>query len=110
MGFGNFENPLNGLKEMYRVLRPGGITVILEFSQPGHFPFRQLYFFYFKNVLPFVGKIISKNKDAYTYLPESVSYFPYGEKFTAMLQEAGFKQTTWKALTFGICTIYTGRK
>jgi demethylmenaquinone methyltransferase/2-methoxy-6-polyprenyl-1,4-benzoquinol methylase len=109
-GVRNFENLRKGLSEIYRVTRPGGLVVILEFSQPLSFPFKQLYFFYFKNVLPLVGRMVSKNKDAYTYLPESVSQFPFGKEFAGILSETGFKGATWEALTFGICTIYTARK
>lgn len=109
-GVRNFENLRKGLKEIYRVIKPGGILVVLEFSQPEKFPFKQIYNFYFHNVLPLVGKLVSKDNRAYTYLPESVNAFPYGKSFTAILQETGFKDTKWQALTFGICSIYTGRK
>lgn len=109
-GVRNFENLRKGLKEIYRVIRPGGILVVLEFSQPEKFPFKQIYNFYFHNVLPLVGKMVSKDNRAYTYLPESVNAFPYGKNFTNILQETGFKDTKWQALTFGICSIYTGRK
>ncbi|RYD76451.1 MAG: bifunctional demethylmenaquinone methyltransferase/2-methoxy-6-polyprenyl-1,4-benzoquinol methylase, partial [Sphingobacteriales bacterium] len=93
-----------------RVLKPGGTLVVLEFSQPTKFPFSQLYQFYFKNVLPLVGRLVSKNTTAYTYLPASVSAFPYGKNFETILQKIGFIETQWKELTFGIATIYWGRK
>ena len=83
VGFGvrNFENLEQGLREIYRVLRPGGTFVVLEFSKPVTFPVKQLYNFYFNNILPFFGKLVSKDNSAYTYLPESVKSFPDGENF-----------------------------
>ena len=109
-GVRNFENLDKGLKEMFRVLKPEGLAVILEFSKPYSFPFKQLYNLYFKNILPFIGKIYSSDKEAYSYLPESVEAFPHGEYFSSHLQKAGFRQTITKSLTFGIASIYTGRK
>ena len=109
-GVRNFEHLNKGLSEMHRVLKPGGLTLILEFSQPRFFPFKQIYFFYFRTVLPLVGRLVSGHSKAYTYLPESVSSLPFGNDFAAIMDETGFKEITWKALTFGICTIYTGRK
>lgn len=109
-GVRNFENLEKGLSEMLRVLRPGGKVVVLEFSKPKSFPFKQLYNFYFKNILPTVGKTISKDNAAYTYLPESVKSFPDGKYFTGILDKIGFKNTECKPLTFGISSIYTGIK
>jgi demethylmenaquinone methyltransferase/2-methoxy-6-polyprenyl-1,4-benzoquinol methylase len=109
-GVRNFENLEKGLAEMHRVLRPGGKVVVLEFSKPKSFPFKQLYNFYFKNILPLVGKTISKDSSAYTYLPESVKSFPDGDKFTNILDTLGYKETKCKALTLGISSIYTGIK
>ncbi|SMG53211.1 demethylmenaquinone methyltransferase / 2-methoxy-6-polyprenyl-1,4-benzoquinol methylase [Marivirga sericea] len=109
-GVRNFENLEKGLAEMYRVLRPGGKVVVLEFSKPKSFPFKQLYNFYFKNILPTLGKTISKDNAAYTYLPESVKSFPDGKEFTSKLDILGFKDTVCKPLTFGISSIYTGIK
>ncbi len=109
-GVRNFENLEKGLKDMFRVLKPGGTVVIVEFSQPTRFPFKQLYNFYFKNILPLIGKIISKDNAAYTYLPESVQAFPYGEKFLAILDKLGYKNTKCKPLTFGISSIYMAEK
>ena len=109
-GVRNFENLEKGLAEMYRVLRPGGKVVVLEFSKPKSFPFKQLYNFYFKNILPTLGKTISKDNAAYTYLPESVKSFPDGKDFTTKLDTLGFKDTVCKPLTFGISSIYTGIK
>ncbi|WKV12695.1 bifunctional demethylmenaquinone methyltransferase/2-methoxy-6-polyprenyl-1,4-benzoquinol methylase UbiE [Marivirga harenae] len=109
-GVRNFENLEKGLAEMFRVLRPGGKVVVLEFSKPKSFPFKQLYNFYFKNILPTLGKTISKDNAAYTYLPESVKSFPDGKDFTSILDKLSFKNTECKPLTFGISSIYTGIK
>lgn len=109
-GVRNFENLEKGLQDIYRVLKPGGKAVILEFSQPRSFPFKQFYTFYSFTLLPYIGKLFSKDANAYTYLPESVAAFPDGEKFTAIMQSAGFAETKAAALTFGISTIYTGIK
>ena len=109
-GVRNYENLLKGLKEMHRVLRPGGKVVILEFSKPSAFPVKNLYNFYFKNILPNIGKKVSKNDEAYTYLPESVQQFPEGRDFMKVMKEAGFTQISQERLTFGIATLYTGLK
>lgn len=109
-GVRNFENLKKGLKEMNRVLKPGGHLLVLEFSQPQKFPFKQLYNFYFKNILPTVGKLISKDPRAYTYLPESVQAFPHGEAFMKIMQECGYKAGERIPLTFGIASIYEGLK
>lgn len=107
-GFGvrNFENLQKGLQEIHRVLKPGGIAVILEFSMPTKFPIKQFYLFYFRFILPFIGKLLSKDTSAYTYLPDSVSAFPYGNAFVAETQKAGFTHTKYKTLSFGITTLY----
>lgn len=109
-GVRNFENLEKGLADMYRVLKPGGKTVILEFSKPKSFPFKQLYNFYFKWILPKIGKTISKDQAAYTYLPESVREFPDGQNFLEILDKIGFKNTQCKPLTLGISSIYIGTK
>lgn len=111
-GFGvrNFENTAAGIGEMFRVLRPGGTVVILEFSRPRKAPFRQLYNFYFTRVLPGIGRLISGDQAAYTYLPGSVGHFPDGEDFLAILRTAGFTEAQARPLTLGIATIYSGRK
>ena len=109
-GVRNFENLEKGLEDMLRVLRPGGKVVILEFSKPKVFPLKQIYGLYFKAVLPLIGKIISKDNSAYTYLPESVQQFPDGRKFLDILEKLGYKNAQCKSLTFGISSIYTGIK
>ena len=109
-GVRNFENLENGLASMQRVLKKGGKVVILEFSKPTSFPFKQIYNFYFKSILPIIGNVISKDNAAYTYLPESVQAFPQGSKFLDILNKTGFNQTECIPLTFGICSIYTGKK
>lgn len=112
VGFGvrNFENLDKGLSEMARVLKPGGKAAILEFSKPRRFPVKQLYFFYFRNLMPFVGKMISKDKSAYTYLPESVMVFPEGETFRSIVLANGFSKCSVYPLTGGIASIYLAEK
>lgn len=109
-GVRNFEDLEAGLKDIQRVLKKNGSAVILEFSKPTAFPFKQVYSFYFKNILPLLGKVISKDQSAYTYLPESVNEFPYGKKFTDILTKLDFKTTRCIPLTFGIASIYTAKK
>lgn len=111
-GFGvrNFENLNQGLCEICRVLKPGGQVAILEFSQPERFPFKQVYNFYFNNILPLIGKAFSKDHSAYTYLPESVQEFPYGENFLEIMRTCGFTELTQYKLTFGVASLYVGKK
>lgn len=109
-GVRNFENLGKGLLEMYRVTRPGGKVVILEFSKPTLFPFRQLYNFYFRNFLPVIGRVTSKDPKAYRYLYESVQAFPDGKDFVNVLEKTGFQSATYKPLTLGICTLYLAEK
>lgn len=109
-GVRNFENLEKGLLEMHRVLRPGGKLAVLEFSKPKKFPIKQLFNFYFKNVLPTLGKMVSKDNRAYTYLPESVQVFPEGQTFMKILEQLNFNSTTCEALTFGIASLYTAKK
>lgn len=109
-GVRNFSDPLKGLSEMARVLKKDGLIMILEFSKPSHSPFKQLYNFYFFRILPFVGKLFSKNEYAYNYLPESVMQFPDDEQFITLLRKAGFSNVRQKKLTWGIASIYTGLK
>ena len=112
VGFGvrNFENLDKGLQEVLRVLKPKGVFVILETSQPEKFPVKQLFNFYSKFIIPTIGKIFSKDKRAYTYLPKSAAVFPYGKKFNNILEKNGFNNATNKPLTFGAASIYTAIK
>jgi len=109
-GVRNFEHLEKGLADIQRVLKTGGKAVVLEFSKPKVFPVKQLYKFYFNYITPGIGKLFSKDSRAYTYLPESVAAFPDGEKFTALMDKVGFKNTKCRPLAFGICSIYTGIK
>lgn len=109
-GVRNFENLEKGLSEMYRVLKKGGVIMVLEFSRPRAFPIKQLYSFYFKKILPVLGKAISKDNSAYHYLYESSNAFPCYEEFTSILDKIGFKNTRYYALSFGICSVYIGEK
>lgn len=109
-GVRNFEDLEQGLRDMRRVLQPGGSLAVLEFSQPTSWPLRGLYLFYFKNILPRIGRMVSKDASAYTYLPNSVQAFPYGEAFAAKLREAGFSSVRVRPLTFGIASLYLAIK
>ena len=109
-GVRNFENLEAGLKEMYRVLKNEGAMAVLEFSTPTLFPFKQLYNFYFSTILPFIGRVTSKDTRAYSYLYESVQAFPDKSRFESVLKEIGFKSVKSKVLTLGICTLYVAEK
>jgi demethylmenaquinone methyltransferase/2-methoxy-6-polyprenyl-1,4-benzoquinol methylase len=109
-GVRNFENLEKGLSEMLRVLKPNGKGIILEFSKPKKFPVKQLYNFYFNKILPGIGKMVSKDNAAYTYLPESVYAFPDGEDFVQLLTKIGYKNAKATTLLFGIATIYKASK
>ncbi|MEI6816905.1 MAG: bifunctional demethylmenaquinone methyltransferase/2-methoxy-6-polyprenyl-1,4-benzoquinol methylase UbiE [Bacteroidota bacterium] len=109
-GVRNFENLNKGLEDIFRVLKPSGVVVILEFSMPTKFPVKQFYNFYFKFILPIIGRIVSKDYAAYSYLPNSVMAFPQGKAFTGILQSVGFDATKYIPLTFGIATIYIAEK
>lgn len=109
-GVRNFENLRKGLSEIFRVLKPGFPVAVLEFSKPRSFPWKQLYNFYFNFILPLIGKTVSKDARAYTYLPESVKAFPEGQNFISILEEVGFKKVSEFRLTFGIATIYLAEK
>ena len=109
-GVRNFEDLQGGLQDMLRVLKPGAMGLVLEFSKPKHFPIKQVFGLYFKHIMPTVGKWVSKDPAAYTYLPESVQAFPEGEAFLEEMRKAGYVDVKAKSLTGGIATIYTGRK
>ena len=109
-GVRNFENLEQGLSEIHRVLKPNGRAVILEFSMPERFPIKQLYALYFKHLLPAIGKAVSKDGNAYSYLPMSVERFPKPKDFLRMLAEKGLENGMAKPLSFGIATLYTAEK
>lgn len=109
-GVRNFENLALGLKEIYRVLRPNGVLVILETSVPTRFPLKQGYALYTHYFLPFLGSLFSKNRKAYAYLSESAHQFPFGEKFAHIIAQAGFSYVSFSPQTLGVATIYTAYK
>jgi demethylmenaquinone methyltransferase/2-methoxy-6-polyprenyl-1,4-benzoquinol methylase len=109
-GVRNFQNLEKGLAEMKRVLKPNSLGIVLEFSKPKKFPMKQLFGFYFKTIMPTIGKMVSKDPRAYTYLPESVNAFPSGDDFLAIMNKLGYKDTRCIPLTGGIASIYLGRK
>lgn len=112
VGFGvrNFEHLEKGIRDMHRVLKPGGTMVILEFSKPRHFPVKQLYKIYFKYITPLIGKLFSKDNSAYNYLPESVNAFPDGNDFLNVLTKIGLKDAKAITLSCGIASIYVSKK
>jgi demethylmenaquinone methyltransferase / 2-methoxy-6-polyprenyl-1,4-benzoquinol methylase len=109
-GIRNFETLEKGLAEIYRVLKPSGILVILETSVPTKFPFKQGYFFYSKGILPLIGKLFSKDNNAYGYLSESAANFPFGKALNNILQKISFIECKAMPQTFGVATIYTATK
>ncbi len=109
-GVRNFENLEKGLAEILRVLKPGGKLVVLEFSKPRSAVVKGMYKFYMKFITPNVGKLFSKNRNAYQYLDESINKFPEGKIFTGILDKLGYKNTYTKSLSLGICSIYCGEK
>ena len=109
-GVRNFEDLDKGLREMHRVLDSEGKLVILELSEPEWFPMKQLYALYSKVVIPTLGKLLSKDRSAYTYLPQSIKAFPQGEVMKEIILKAGFKEACFKRLTLGICTLYPATK
>lgn len=109
-GVRNFSDPVKGLSEMNRVIRKGGMIMVLEFSKPTGFLIKPLYNFYFRNILPFFGRLFSKDNAAYNYLPDSVMKFPDNEEFLKLLVQAGCSETQQIKLTGGVASIYTGIK
>lgn len=109
-GVRNYENLQKGLTEMHRVLKPGSKAFILEFSKPKKFPVKQLFKFYFRFVLPLIGRMVSKHSSAYTYLPESVAAFPQDGEFVNLMLAAGFQKADFISLSFGITNLYIGQK
>ena len=109
-GCRNFSDLEAGLREMYRVLKPGGQVTILEFSYPKNRLVRAVYDLYFSHILPWIGRLVSKDKTAYTYLNKSVKSFVWGEAFAQRLRDVGFVEQTFVPLTFGITTVYTAKK
>lgn len=109
-GVRNFENLEKGLSDMFRVTKKGGYCLVLEFSNPRKFPMKQLYSIYSNYFLPLMGRLISKDPAAYTYLPESVQAFPDGPTFLDIFNKVGFSDTKWIPMTGGICSIYLGQK
>lgn len=109
-GVRNFQDLRKGMSEMLRVLKSGGTGVIIEFSRPKRFPVKQLFTFYFKYIMPTIGKIVSKDARAYTYLPESVDAFPSGSDFVQIMQELGYRDCRCIPLSGGIASIYIGKK
>ena len=111
-GFGvrNFENLEKGLNEIYRVIKKDGFVVILEPSTPKIFPLKQIFRFYFNTILPKIGTLLSDDRSAYTYLPNSVKNFPNGKEFIKILDNIGFRKTSYFPLTFGIVSLYVAIK
>jgi len=109
-GVRNLARTLKGLQEMHRVLRPGGRLLILEFSRPTNPVIKPLYFFYLNRVLPFVAGLVSGDKEAYEYLASSIAAFYEPEELLAMMRQAGFAQVERRPMTFGIVSLYIGRK
>jgi demethylmenaquinone methyltransferase/2-methoxy-6-polyprenyl-1,4-benzoquinol methylase len=109
-GVRNFQNLEKGIAEMFRILRPGGKLVILEFSKPEKGLFLSFYKVYLRMIAPRIGKMVSGNLDAYKYLNDSVNAFPEGEVFTRILEKTGYKNCVYKKVSLGICSIYCGKK
>ena len=109
-GVRNFDDLEKGLREMLRVTKPGGKVVILEFSMPEKFPIKQLYSFYSRKIMPVIGQLLSRQRAAYEYLPDSVRQFPHGKAFIKIMHVCGYEDTNVTSLTFGIASIYSGIK
>ncbi|RMG64048.1 MAG: bifunctional demethylmenaquinone methyltransferase/2-methoxy-6-polyprenyl-1,4-benzoquinol methylase UbiE [Calditrichaeota bacterium] len=109
-GIRNVEDPLQGLREMHRLLKPGGRALVLEFSLPENALLRAIYLFYFRKILPRIGGLLSGDSYAYRYLNETVETFPYGQAFARLMEQAGFVHVAYRPLTLGVATIYCGTK
>ncbi|MDE6341869.1 MAG: bifunctional demethylmenaquinone methyltransferase/2-methoxy-6-polyprenyl-1,4-benzoquinol methylase UbiE [Muribaculaceae bacterium] len=109
-GVRNFERLEDGYREMLRVLKPGGVLCVIELSEPASAPVRSLYRLYSRNVIPFIGKLVSHDTRAYSYLPESIAACPQRREMTAMMERAGFRGAIFKSLTLGVITIYIATK
>lgn len=109
-GIRNFSDPQKSLQNIYRVLKPGGRVLIMEFALPKNWLIRKTYFFYFRNILPFLGNLLSGHKDAYSYLNKTVEDFPHGENFMSWMINAGFAYTSFEKFTFGVVNLYRGDK
>ncbi len=109
-GVRNFQDLEAGLHEMYRVLKPSGHMLIVELASPPHFPMKQLFWIYAHAVMPLLGRLISHDNSAYTYLPSSMEAFPQAEQMEIILQKTGFHHILWKRFTFGLCTMFLAEK
>ncbi len=108
-GVRNFEHLEEGYREMRRVMKPGGVICVIELSEPANAPVRSLYRLYSRNVIPFIGRLVSHDTRAYSYLPESIAACPQRGDMTAMMERAGFREASYKSLTLGVITIYIGQ-
>ena len=109
-GVRNFQRLQQGFSEMYRVLRPGGVLMVIELSTPRRFPFDVLYRFYAHHIIPYLGRLFSRDKQAYMYLPRSIEVVPQGDEMLSIFRSVGFGEVYYRRLTWGVCSIYVGKK